>query len=681
AEPGVVAARVNLTTRRLAVTWRGAVPLGEALVGTLARLGYRATPYDPSQLASGDAQAERRLLRAMAVAGFAAGNIMLLSVSVWSGQVYEMGGATRALLHWFSALIALPAVVYAGRPFFASALGALRAGHTNMDVPISLGVLLATGMSLFETIRGGAHVYFDSAVMLLFFLLIGRYLDLRARGKARAAAERLLALGTEPITVLAADGRSQVLPAERVAPGMTVLVAVGERIGIDGRVLSGRSEVDSSLITGETLPQTVGPGDPVFAGTLNVAAPLRLEATAVGGRTLLAEVVRLREAAEQRRARYVVLADRVARLYAPAVHGLALATFLGWTLLAGIAWQTALLYAVAVLIITCPCALGLAVPAVQVIASGRLLGKGVLLKSATALERLATVDTVVLDKTGTLTLGRPSLDHRMPVDRADLELAASLAGASRHPLASALCRAAPGVPVANGVEEIAGRGLRRATSEGEVRLGSRAWCNVAQGDGETGGPELWLVRPGQAPVCFAFADPLRPDAGLVIGELRRRGLAIELLSGDRAPTVARVAGALDIADWRFACTPAEKAARLEELADAGRRVLMVGDGLNDAPALAGAHVSLSPASALDISQNAADAVFQGERLRPVVEVVDVARRAARLIRQNLGLALAYNALVVPLAMLGMVTPLVAALCMSASSLLVVGNSLRLRGRS
>jgi Cu2+-exporting ATPase len=363
------------------------------------------------------------------------------------------------------------------------------------------------------------------------------------------------------------------------------------------------------------------------------------------------------------------------------VHGLALATFLGWILLAGIAWQTALLYAVAVLIITCPCALGLAVPAVQVIASGRLLGKGVLLKSATALERLATVDTVVLDKTGTLTLGRPSLDHQMPVDQTALELAASLAGASRHPLAKALCRAAPGVPVATGVEEVAGQGLRLVTAEGEVRLGNREWCGVAQGNGGATGPEIWLSLPGRAPVCFAFADPLRPDAGEVIGELKRRGLGIELLSGDRAPTVAQAAAALDIADWRFACTPADKAARLKELADAGSHVLMVGDGLNDAPALAGAHVSLSPSSAVDISQNAADAVFQGERLWPVVEILNVARRAARLIRQNIGLAIVYNVVVVPLAMLGMVTPLVAALCMSASSLLVVGNSLRLRGRS
>ncbi len=681
AEPGVETARVNLTTRRLLVSWRGAAATAARLVEAVTREGYHATPYDPRQLASGDAEAERRLLRALAVAGFAAGNVMLLSVSVWAGEAYAMGDATRALMHWFSALIALPAIAYAGQPFFTSALGALRNRRTNMDLPISLGILLAAGMSLSETIRGGPHAYFDSAVTLLFFLLIGRYLDLRARGRARSAAARLLALGAEAVTVLTADGRPQLLSAARVAPGMTVLVAAGERIGIDGRVLAGRSEVDTSLISGESLPRPVGVDDPVFAGTVNLGAALRLETTAVGENTLLAEIVRLMELAEQRRAKYVVLADRIARLYAPAVHGLALATFLGWTLFGGIAWQTALLYAVAVLIITCPCALGLAVPAVQVIATGRLLGKGVLLKSATALERLAMVDTVVFDKTGTLTVGRPSLDHRMPADQSALGLAASLAGASRHPLAKALCLAAPGVAVATGVEEIAGQGLRLAAADGEVRLGKREWCGVAEGNGGAAGPEIWLSLPGRAPACFAFTDPLRPDAGEVIGELKRRGLGIELVSGDRAPIVAQAAAKLGIEAWRFACTPADKAARLQELADAGRHVLMVGDGLNDAPALAGAHVSMSPSSAVDVSQNAADAVFQGKRLQPVVEVLDVARRASRLIRQNLGLALAYNVVVLPLAMLGMVTPLVAALCMSTSSLLVVGNSLRLRGRS
>jgi Cu2+-exporting ATPase len=615
----------------------------------------------------------------MAVAGFAAGNVMLLSVSVWAGHFQGMGEATRALLHWFSALVALPTVVYAGRPFFASAWDALRHKRTNMDVPITIGIVLACAMSLFEIVRGGEHAYFDSAVMLLFFLLVGRYLDRRARGRARSAAERLLALNVGAVTVLEAGGRQRALPAAQVTPGTTVLVAVGERIGVDGRVTDGVSEIDTSPITGETVPQSVRPGTAVFAGTMNLGAPLKLEVTATGEDTLLAEIVRLMEFAEQRRARYVVLADRVARLYAPAVHGLALATFLGWLLIVGAPWQLALLYAVAVLIITCPCALGLAVPAVQVIASGRLLRGGILLKSATALERLAQVDTVVFDKTGTLTLGRPTLDLRESIDPASLMLAASIAAASRHPLARALVAAAPDVSVAHGVVEVPGFGLRWYDPEHEVRLGNRAFCGIPDA-GEATGPELWLARAGCVPVRFRFSDELRSDAGAVVAGLRAKGLAVELLSGDRAPIVAAVAQALGIDDWQGACTPTGKTARLEALAAAGRRVLMVGDGLNDAPALAAAQVSLSPSSAVDISQNAADAIFQGDRLRPVAEVFEVAGRADRLIRQNLRLALAYNLLAVPLAVLGFVTPLIAALCMSGSSLLVVSNALRVGWR-
>jgi Cu2+-exporting ATPase len=678
ADPAVEHARVNLTTRRLVVEWQGGGAIAERLVRAVSALGYRVVPYDPAQLVSAEAAAERALLRAMAVAGFAAGNIMLLSVAVWAGHFQDMGPATRHLLHWFSALIALPAILYAGRPFFDSALRALRNRRTNMDVPISVGVLLASAMSLFETVRGGPHAYFDAAVTLLFFLLIGRYLDRRARGQARATAERLLTLGTRAVTVLEADGRRRAVPAAMVRPGMTALVAAGERIGVDGTVVDGASGLDTSLITGETVPATVGPGDRVFAGTLNLDAPLQLEVAAVGEGTLLAEIVRLMELAEQRRARYVVLADRLAALYAPVVHGLALTTFLGWTLLLGMAWQVALLYAVAVLIITCPCALGLAVPAVQVIASGRLLSRGVLLKSATALERLAQVDTVVFDKTGTLTRGRPALARSEAGDPAALRVAAALAGASRHPLARAVASAVPEVPVASGVEEVPGRGLRLVTAAGEVRLGSRSWCGVEDTGRPGDGPELWLMRPECAPVRFAFDDSPRADAVPVIRELRARGLDVELLSGDRAPSVAAVAADLGIDAWRAGCTPIDKIARLEALAAAGRRVLMVGDGLNDAPALAAAHVSASPSTAIDLSQTAADAVFQGERLRPVIELLDVARGADRLIRQNLGLALGYNVLTVPLAMLGLVTPLIAALAMSGSSLAVVANALRLR---
>lgn len=680
--PGVEDARVNLTTRRLVVAWRGPAEQAARHMAAITDLGYRVVPYDPQRARKSEARDETELLRAMAVAGFAAGNIMLLSVSVWAGHFQDMGPATRDLLHWFSAIVAIPAIFYAGRPFFRSALTALRHGRTNMDVPISLGVLLATAMSLHETAVGGPHAYFDSAVTLLFFLLVGRYLDRRARGQARSAAERLLSLRANAVAVLDTNGTVTLLPPEQVRPGMVVLVAAGARIPVDGRVLDGRSDIDTSLITGETLPVTATVGDTVFAGTLNQSGPLRLEVTAVGTDTLLGEIVRLMEATEQRKARYVSLADRVARLYAPVVHLLALATFVGWAWALAAPWQVALLNAVAVLIITCPCALGLAVPVVQVIASGRLMRQGILLKSATALERLAVADTIVFDKTGTLTTGRPELLRDERIDASDLALAASLAAASRHPLARALVRAVPDASVADGVVEVAGHGLSRATPEGEVRLGSRRWCGVAEDaeEGAAAGPEMWLTRPGRPPVRFAFADALRPDAASVVARLKALGFEVELLSGDREAVVSAVAAAVGIDRFRASCTPVEKCDRLAALAAAGRKVLMVGDGLNDAPALAAALVSVSPSSAADVSQTAADAVFQGERLHPVLELLTVSQRVERLVRQNFALAFGYNVLTIPVAVMGLVTPLIAAICMSASSLVVVGNSFRLARR-
>jgi len=679
-QAGVTFARLNMTTRRLTITWRTDETDANAVVDTITRLGYRAVPFDPERLGSAQQKAEKELLRSMAVAGFAAGNIMLFSVSVWSGY-NDMGTATRDLMHWLSALIGLPAIAYALRPFARSALQALRRGRTNMDVPITIGVILTAAMSLFETMQSGLHAYFDGATMLLFFLLIGRYLDQRARGRARSAAEQLLGLRATQVTVIQPDGRSIIVPPEQVAPGATVLIATGERIPVDGRVSEGVSDVDTGLITGESVPATVRPGDQVFAGVLNLTAPLRLTVTAVGEGTLLAEIVRLMEVAEQGRARYVAVADRVSRLYAPVVHLAALGTFLGWTFLMGATWQDALMNAVAVLIITCPCALALAVPVVQVIASGRLMRQGILLKTATALERLAGVDTVVFDKTGTLTEGRPvpQLDG---LDPHALRAAAALASASKHPLARALARAVPNVPVAEGVREIPGAGLVAETPEGEIRLGSRRFTQAPDPLDEAPGPELWLARPGQPHLRITFLDAPRADAAQVVADLKARGMAVSLLSGDRHAAVAAVAGSLGITDWKAEQTPADKAAALHALVGQGRTVLMVGDGLNDAPALAAASVSMSPSTAVDVSQTAADVVFQGRWLAPIPEVLEVARRSGTLVRQNFGIAIVYNLFAVPLAVAGLLTPLIAALAMSSSSLIVIANALRLaRGRS
>ncbi|WP_114393675.1 heavy metal translocating P-type ATPase [Oleisolibacter albus] len=681
-QPEVVSARVNLTSRRLTLRWNGDGGLADRLAAVVTRLGYRLAPFEA--VAGDDPQKlqEKELMRCMAVAGFAAMNIMLLSVSVWSGHAGSMGDATRTMMHWLSALIALPTVLYCGRPFFRSAWSALRAGRSNMDVPISLGVTLASSMSLWETIQHGEHAYFDGAVMLLFFLLIGRFLDSRARGRARSAAEHLLALGRTPVTVLQADGSVTLLAPSAVPVGMTVLVAMGERIGIDGTVAEGVSEVDTSIVTGETDPQRVDPGARVFAGMVNLAAPLRLTVTASGEGTLLAEIVRLMEAAEQGRARFIALADRVARNYTPIVHSLALGTFLTWVFVIGLAWQEALFIAVAVLIITCPCALALAVPAVQVVASNRLMRLGTLLKSATALERLAKVDTIVFDKTGTLTLGRPDLLSDPERRAEDLEFAARMARSSRHPLSRALSRAAGPGAVAEGVREVPGSGLELDTPAGPARLGRRGFVGLEDGPQVVGeGPELWLARPGRAPVRFLFADRPRTDAAAVVARLKARGYRLELLSGDRPGTVAALATELGIDTWHAGVDPTGKCARLARLRADGANVLMVGDGLNDAAALSAADVSVSPASAVDIAQTAADAVFQGDRLAPVAELLEVARKAERRVLENLGFSLLYNLCAVPIAMTGHATPLIAAVAMSSSSLIVLLNALRLSRRT
>ena len=673
-DPSVTAARVNMTSRQLKLTWSGPAEDGAKLIELVSQLGYRLVPFDAQALAGARDIAGQKLLRALAIAGFAAGNVMLISIGLWAGDaagwLAGMGPATRDLLHWVSALIALPAIAYAGRPFFASAAAALRHGRTNMDVPISVGVVLITTMSLIQTFAHGRDTYYDSAVALLFFLLIGRVLDHRARGQARATAEQLLTLRTADVAVLCPDGTTVRRPQQAVMRGDRVIAGMGERIGVDGVVERGSAPLDTSLVTGESLPVMAAPGTAVFAGTLNLGAPLTVRATATGDATLLADCVRLIEAAEARRSRFVILADRVARFYAPTVHLTALLTFLCWYL----AWATplgeSLLIACSVLIVTCPCALALAVPVVQVIATSRLFRQGILLKSGTALERLAEVDTVVFDKTGTLT--EPALKLDMDgVSKSDLTEAAALAASSRHPLARALLTASGPVVAAGDVTETPGQGLRSR----DTRLGSAAFCGVSA-SASTDQPELWFTRPGAPPVRFAFTEQARTDAGPTIARLRALGLTVRIVSGDHPAAVAKIAAALGIEQWDAGCSPVEKVRAIEDLRDLGHRVLMVGDGLNDGPSLAAAHVSASPATAADVSQTVADVVFQGTALAPVAAIVETARRARRTMRSNLALALGYNLLMVPLAVAGWVTPWLAAAAMSGSSLLVMANSFR-----
>ena len=661
--PGVEAARVNLSTKRVSVKWRdGQLP---PITSTLTRLGYAPNLFDEAIAGRDGTMSE--LLRAVAVSGFAAGNIMLLSVSVWSGAE----GATRDLFHWVSALIALPALFFAGRIYYRSAWSALRHGRMNMDVPIAIGVTLAYAMSLYETINHGSHAYFDASVTLLFFLLIGRTLDHMMRDRAREAVIGLARLAPRGALVVSADGARDYRPVEEIQPGMRVLIAAGERIPVDGRILDGRSDLDRSVVTGESAPVMIAKGDMVQAGTLNLTGPLTLEATSTATSSFLAEMIRMLEAAEGGRARYRRIAERVSALYAPVVHLTAFATFLGWMAWGG-DWHQALTIAIAVLIITCPCALGLAVPIVQVVAARRLFEAGVMVKDGSAMERLAEADAVVFDKTGTLTLGRPRLVGAERIDPAVLGLAGALASHSRHPLSLAIA-AETGADSTrfDDVTEQPGYGVEGRAGGHVWRLGRAAWATGAKGDGTV------LARDGVEVARFEFEDRLRAGARDTVAEAERVIGPVEMLSGDSQAACARVAASLDIERFRSGMLPADKVARLTELSLSGHRVLMVGDGLNDAPALGAAHVSMAPASAAEIGRNTADFVFLRESLQAVPLARNIAVRAGRLIRENIAIAIVYNAIAVPVAIMGYVTPLIAAIAMSGSSIIVIANALRL----
>jgi len=663
---GVVNARVNFSTKQVAVSH---VPelTENKLKAVIGKLGFEAQILADNPL-SEDRGDTKKLLRALAVAGFGMMNIMLLSVSVWSGAM----GVTKDLFHWLSALIAIPVIAYSGRPFFASAAMALRYLRTNMDVPISVGIVLATGLSLYETATSGPHAYFDGVVMLIFFLLAGRVLDGMMRDRAREGISALLKQTAPGAMIFQPDGTTRWTKANEIEPGMMMLVAAGDNLAADGVIMEGRSGFDFSMLTGESDPQNRKVGDEVLAGTTNLTAPVKVRVTAAGKDTIISDIARLMDEAGQHRSFHVRVADRAARYYAPAVHSLALLAFVGW-MLAGVGWHQALLISVAVLIITCPCALGLAVPAAQVVASGALMRKGVLVKDGSALERLAEADRIILDKTGTVTVGRPVPDNLESLSREQKSVALALAQSSRHPVSKAIAEAlvAENIQPADvaDVTETAGKGVTGNWDEKPVSL-TRP---------EKGSEKLATQLVIDTSIeQITLIDAIRPDARAAIDSLSELGLPASLLSGDSMEAVAPIAGELGIMGQAKA-RPEDKVEAVKRLSDQGHKVLMVGDGLNDGPALAAAYVSIAPGSASDVGQQAADAVFTSDSLLPVALSVKVARRTMQTVRQNFALAIGYNILAVPLALAGMVTPLIAAIAMSTSSLIVVGNALRLYG--
>ncbi|WP_374232859.1 MULTISPECIES: heavy metal translocating P-type ATPase [unclassified Thiocapsa] len=707
AMPGVEEARVNLTGRRLRVRWdNGRLKLSRIL-RRLADLGYAAAPFDPESAEGAIGRENRAMLYRMAWAGFAMMNLMWISIALYAGADQ---GEFRGLFQWLGFAIATPTLLYSGAPFFRGALSGLRSGHLSMDLPIAIGVTTTYIYSLYVTlgISNIGDVYWDTVVNFLFVILVGRYLEAISRRKAVASTQRLLDLQPKVATRLDGEGgeTESVVPVRALKLGERVLVRPGERIPVDGEVISGGSRVDESMLTGESRPVAKTLGDQVVAGTINGAGVLTVRIGALLRETALGRIIRLVEDAQASKAPIQRLADRIVPWFVAATLGLATLTFLIWM---RVDVEVAVMAATAVLIITCPCAFGMATPMAVAVATGLAASRGILVKNGAVLERLSSIDHFVFDKTGTLTLGRPTVtglasapggwrpidgpQDLNPNERDVLGVLQALERLSEHPIAAAvldLCaRAGIGriaAPV-DAVEVAPGLGIKGHVGGVEILAGSREWLirNGVQpwpdGEGQSAGTSglVHCARAGQEVLRLGVADPLRPDATRVIARMRERGIRVTLLTGDRRETAEAIAAQLGGGVEVIAeVMPEDKDRVIDELQRDGRRVAMVGDGVNDAPALVRADVGIAMGSGTDVSIASADIVLMSSELGRVEEAARLSRRTLRTIRQNIGISVVYNLIMVPLAMAAVVTPLIAAISMPLSSLAVIGNSARIR---
>ncbi|QQE90193.1 heavy metal translocating P-type ATPase [Azotobacter chroococcum] len=677
---GVAEASLNLSNHRLYVRWNASqVPLSH-LLEALRRIGYAAHPYQPDQAAEQLARENRRALRQLGVAGLLWFQVMMATMATWPEFNLDLSAGMDKILRWVSLILTTPIVFYSSVDFFRGAWRDLRTRHLTMDVSVSLAIGGAYAAGIWSTLTGQGELYFDAAGMFALFLLAGRFLERRARERTAAATAQLVNLLPPSCLRLDDQGHGERILLRELSPGDRVLVPPGNLLPADGRIVAGQSSVDESLLTGEYLPQPRAPGDAVTAGTLNVEGPLTIEVQALGDDTRLSAIVRLLERAQADKPRLAELADRVAQWFLLAVLGVAALVGLIW-------WQIdpdrAFWVVLALLVATCPCALSLATPTALTAATGSLHRFGLLLTRGHVLEGLNGIDTVIFDKTGTLTEGRLALSAVHPLRELDgdacLALAAALENRSEHPIARAFGRAPQ---AAERVDGIPGQGLEGVVQDRLLRIGQPAFVAALNGQpappipGEQG--QWLLLGDRQGPLAWLVLDDrLREDAPALLDACRARGWRTLLLSGDSSPMVAEVARQLGIDDARGGLTPDAKLGVLRQLHAEGRRVLMLGDGVNDVPVLAGADISIAMGSATDLAKTSADAVLLSNRLETLVQAFALARRTRRIIIENLTWAGLYNGLILPFAALGWVTPLWAAIGMSLSSLLVVLNALRL----
>ena len=686
--PGVVEFQVNYSTHRARVKWDDSRIHLSDILRAISDIGYLAHPFDPGRQEAVHKRERGQALRRIAVAGLGMMQVMMIAVALYAGEADgSMDMDLRDFLRWVSLLIALPVVLYSARPFFVSAWRDLRRRQLGMDVPVALAIGGAFIASGWATATGGEDVYFDSVAMFTFFLLTGRYLEMLARHKAGQAAEELVRLLPATASRMGEGGEEERVAVAELRPGDRVRIKPGETVPADGCVREGRSSVDESLLTGESLPQAKQPGQELVGGTVNIESPLIMEVNKVGQDTVLSAISRLLDRAQTEKPSVARLADRVAGWFVAALLLLAIGVAFYW-------WQVeperAFAITLSVLVVTCPCALSLATPVALTAATGALTRMGVLTTRSHALESLAGISYIVLDKTGTLTEGRLELSRvvrlgRETRDRA-LAIAAALEQASEHPLGRAILQAAERVPAADNLDATPGEGIEGEVQGRRYRIGTREFVlglggadkQLPEDFAELGGTFVYLADARDLLAVFVFEDRLRDGASEAVQGLRELGIEVRLLSGDEDRAVRRVANELGIDPALGRQKPPQKLAHLKAIQAQGGVVAMVGDGVNDAPTLAGAQVSIAMGSGTQLAHAAADMVLLSEQLQHLPEAVRAARKTLRLIRQNLAWAIAYNLCALPLAVMGFIAPWMAAIGMSASSLIVVLNSLRLR---
>lgn len=701
----VINARVNLTQKILELTWRGDFVDGKNLINLINNIGYKALPIEDEYIKEIEQKFNNQIFKAFAVAGFGVGNIMLFSFALWFDNQNEINGITRQFLYILSSIIALPVIIYSGRIFFISAYKSTIKGFPNMDLAISIAIFLATIVSIIQTYRIGSDIYFDSVVMLIFFLLIGRYLDFKARKKIFNITSEFSLLQTT-FGRIEVDGKVTLIPSKKLRKDMVLLVASGEKIACDGEIIEGETIINNSLISGEIIPVNVKIGDQIFGGSINNGNPIKVRISKNINESLLSKIIEIIAKIEFKKNTYVRIADNFSKYYTPAVHLIAFLTFIYWFFYRQDLWDLALMKATAVLIITCPCALALAIPIAQSLAIANFVKNGIIIKNGEALEKLEKIDYVIFDKTGSITVGEPNLIgvyeiegeqyNQVSLDDIDHQdnfaIAYNIAKFSNHPIAKSLTKS-----LEKSLEKIVknknytittaskqGSGISGNVDGKTFYIGNKEFCKINfsfdkinRFEDELQSELTCFLTGENCQYLFVFKDKIKENCHELIEYLLSQNKKIILLSGDKKQEVERIAKITNISQFYWQKNPVEKAEIIQKLKDDGKKILMIGDGLNDAPSLALADISLSFSKAVDLSQNIADILIEGDKLSAVIYLIKFSKKTFKVMKQNLAIALIYNIFAVPFAIAGYIVPLLAAIAMSSSSLLVTLNSLKL----